>query len=718
MAPAFGLGFGLPFNAAVLGGGPIVPPAGFDALGNSLIANGNGVGRSGSTYSVTRGCANNFCGPFVTAIDNKLLTRNGWNFGLGASTSINAHYRLSSTSTAATGNPAQALTGNASDAGYDTGSDGAYSPLTSPSNVVLIQPERNDYAYTGYYTSPLVTMVQVAADVDALIAAGKVRIYVQSATPEGRTCRQHQALTIVGNTATFNLPAGSTDFMAGDDFGVAGLIGDDPTIGANKGVRAFTKVTGTPAQFEYAVSVAGVAVTYTFNAATPPANAKATYDYLSLSTTPLNNAILYEWQKSSAADFTSSTSGSFVDYGVPGLLHGRPQLTFVDAWAAILKPGTSGASALNAPGTKGNASGAQDTIHPTQYGCHLVTTVQKAAFDADYPGLTSLAQAPASNNMRVATANGVLTSFQGGVSTTLNLSTSIKATIASTHLLAFLVANSTSNIMGLLSVDPATGAVSGTYNSGSVTGTVNFATGAYTLTFPVAPAVNTRIYALTDLTNLLINGMMDTSFGTLGALPTNVTGTLLPTEWTMTVDAGTATALAAGSQCSCTTSVAADGRYKVALEGHSGTGASITLQQTVFVPTLRTSPTDLLRGYGRTTILPGPTSGRLFGPYATPVKFQVSSSAGVDRGGSSGAPYTILANSALNGANTLPMDERQLGLNGVAGEMTWAHLTDSISLSGLTITQMLLTFQLNYLAGPVSCAWLLGEAHVRPGWSS
>ncbi len=430
---------------------------------------------------------------------NPFLLRQGFQHGVGASTSRAHEERDKSTSIATTGNPALADTGIAADANFSFRSDGAATALTQAgAHVFSVSVGVNDNGGSAgaFYNAPSTawqTLRTIARIADAYGAAGKVW-YLGNEFPRGDSYYTMEQRTVSGGTCT---AANTTNFLDGESFGTTGVIG----LFASGLPRPLTKVASAPAQDEYTVTSGGL---YTFGGtapttvwlsynASPAGGRNATYDQL---------RIIKEFCESSAPNFVSTVNG--VNYGIPGLRFGRPWVRVVDTFGALVNP-ASGAAQLPKPGTYDSLQ-----LHNLGYGQYLAGKAFAAAIAADYPTRPDRSGKPTRNNWFAARGLGTGTAFSGTLPPTM------RSAFTGGPVPTLVARNGV--VIG--SVDPGTGAITGTAGSGIVSGTLNFATGVWSITFAAnsdMPA-NAQLWFEQDIGNYDVAAFTEGSIGRNAAM--------------------------------------------------------------------------------------------------------------------------------------------------------------------------------------------------------
>lgn len=519
-----GLGIGLqkyPYDvAASLSGGAtpsptFATPTGAIYLGDSRFAFMGGVGVGGSTWSSTHGHGESVSGWITSHMDNVLLR--AWPGGVYAVTSTTNLRQLdsmSTTSVAATGNPAggatPAGTGLAVDLQFNVNASGDFSPVGHPANTAFFQPAVvNDINAPLHYTNETVSANEIISIVNALTGSGK-NVFVGNEMPKGYTTIYNEKHTLSGNTF---VATNTANFLDGDSFGLTGSVIDVGTC------TVLTKTAGVPNPGEYAVNPA--TATYTVNAGAPPAVVSISYTY-SQGVTLAYQTNLHEWLSSNfgPGNFISSLGK---DFGMPGFLYNRAGVIPIDYWGAFIDP----ASGTNRSSKRGYQ---QDGIHPNQTGGLATKAVVKAAKTlAGWDSLPSKTKAVNKNNNAVsATTSGTL-SYGPYVPVGPMAGYSFGST-------QVRVINGTYN---LVATETSPGVLTGT---GFASGTINTTTGAISFTLSTNPGSGGLIIIEQDPFNMMPNPMFDIAQGTV-ALPAGVTGSLLPKGWTLTPDAATLTAL-------------------------------------------------------------------------------------------------------------------------------------------------------------------------------
>lgn len=631
--------------------------------GRSYAAGSNTVtGGFGATYNMA-GWIQPLCG-------NKWLLKEGFSHSVGGSSTHAMNERRKSTSISATGNPAFTDTALANDANYSTGSDGVATVLTQGGNhVISASVGVNDSA--PFYNSPSTasqSLVKIAEYADALGAAGKVW-YVGDEFPRSGAFAAMESKTVAGGTCT---ATNTTGFVDGETFGVVGVIGKFADLSS----RPLTKVASAPAQDQYTVTSGGV---YTFGG-TAPATAYLNYNYASRAADTYL-LVIHEWMSSSAANFTATANG--VNYGVPGLLYNRPWVRVASTWSA-LEVSTNVAK-------RGTFDSLQ--LHANFYGGYLAAQAFAAKVAADYPSAPDFSQTPTRNNWYAARGTGAATTLTGTLPPSMR--TGFTVTAAPTLISV--------NGAPTGKVDTATGAITGT---GITSGTLNFSTGAFSVTFAVAPAVNAQVwfeqdignYNLATMTegtigrNSVMNGLMDMTAASGGNLiaftgtssVTGIAASAVPYGWGLTGAAMNTAITNATATIAAAAETDANGYPRFVLEcsGYHTAAISLLLSQSGNSTAARLIVGDQMQAGGQVRYAKHSTRAHLYGLRGANLKNSVATGA-VNRTFSSGVQScTTFTSSVTDGGTGMYLDD--LTLNAAGGALDLARIAPLVDTTGLT----------------------------------
>lgn len=532
-------------------------------------------GGTASVYGGGYGTAPNMMGLVQGLCGNKWVSKEGYQKAVGGSTTLAMLDRSTSTSIAATGNPAYVVTGstNAADNKFSVNSDGVNTVYSQPGNYVFTASASvNDLGY-AYYASPYPasqTFTTIAAYADALGAAGKTW-YVGNEFPRGGSAFFMEAHTVTANTCTATNVSTFTD---GESYGAPGVIG----VFASGLPVYMTKVSSSPGQNQYTVTSAGV---YIFGG-TAPITAYLTYNAAppgGLVPTPATQKVVNEWYNSSASNFVSVNNG--INYGLPGLQYNRPWVRVVDTFDLLVDP-TTGSQQLALPGTFDTLQ-----LHGTVVAAYKTAQAFTNKFNVDFPSAPALDAKPIHNNWYAARGVGSLTTYSGTLPPTMRVVTPTIISIAS---------------VPIASVNTTTGAITGT---GITSGSLNFTTGAWTITFAsgTSAPLNAQIWFEQDIgnyntstmmegtigRNMVMNGLMDmtpasgTQLTTTTGVSsiTGITNSQIPWGWTLS-GANFNSAIAAGTaSIAVSSATTSDGypRFVISVQGtYASAAPQITLQ--------------------------------------------------------------------------------------------------------------------------------------------
>ncbi|MBB3955922.1 fibronectin type III domain-containing protein [Novosphingobium sediminicola] len=585
----------------------------YDGDSRTASMGGFAVASSTATAQGGFGTAYNMAGFIQAMCNNRWLIDQGYNHGVGASTTLAQKYRDQTTSITTSGNPAGDVTGQARDYYYSYNSDGKATVLTQTGqHIITCSASVNDVGYP-YYNTPqtawntLRTMADIA---DAYGTAGKCW-YVGTEFPRGDSCFPMESKAVSGGTCT---ATNTTNFVDGESFGAVGVVG----VFASGSPRPLVKVASAPGQDQYTVTSGGVytfggtaptTVYLTYNAS-PSGGRIATYDHL---------RIVNEWVQSSAANFVSTVNGVY--YGIPGLRYNRPWVRVADTWSQVLDT-SSGTAYLPQKGLYDNLQ-----LHGNQLCAYKVAAAFKATVDADYANSPTLDQRPTRNNWYAARGTGSGTAFSGTLPPTMR--TGFTGTAAPTLI--------SINGAPIGQANTSTGAITGT---GITSGSLDFATGVWAITFTAATSMpaNAQLwfeqdignYNLTTMAegtigrNMVMNGLMDPT-AAVGTNLTTTTGTSsistvaasgIPYGWSLS-NTAMQTAITAGT---ATVTVAnetdADGFPRFVVEASGSAAAATGLQVNsgnVNTVAARMAAGDWLTAGGRVRYAKHSTIGRYYG---------------------------------------------------------------------------------------------------------
>jgi hypothetical protein len=628
------------------------------------------------------------------------------------------------------------------DMSWNIGGSHSYSPLNGPQQAVLIVDSVNDTVgafgspaggsgygqcpgpiYSTKYPSmlvstPCLTMVNIAAILDAYLAAGKL-VFLADEVPGGPKTAQMEQHAVTascsGTITASNVPLykdgsqwAGTNGLGATVIPVAGLIG---TVGTSTYIYTYT--TGAPAVGYYSVNpTTGV---YTINTSDPLCTSGG-YAYLNYTYSPVTSgstrAIIHAWLTSNKADFVFGG----IDYYFPGALYNRPNVIPLYTWEAIIDANPtnySGPYDTCAVNNCYSLSGAFDSLalHPTIYGANLfASAVRKAmATNPKLLGLPSNTQAPIYNNIVCGKSNGAALTYS------CIMPASMLQTGHPTVTLAWL--NNT--------VTESGGTFTGTGLAGG--STVNYSTGAVTINFTAAPPVNTNIFLLSDPTNLNWNNPMLENVAGSNAVCSGILGlTTFPAGWqcygTPTLT-GVTTTLSYGTNPY--TGVPA---LKITLSGVAPSGGG---GFSIYNPYLQTSAGNIYR-MGLNTVI-GPNNGHLMGVRDVLVKSQgwptVANDVMMRDNTSIPAFYTINAVSGTTSGYQFAIQSAYAGTNALNG---WTYNDQILSIPGqsLGVSLELLTLpidwknnngstggnqfiEVDWNQGPVSATIYVSQAHYR-----
>lgn len=619
-------------------------------FGDSRLQKSSALTSSGGSYSQSRVFSGGFLHSIEAVNDYLVLPGATGVYAVGASTTKNGTERLNTASNATTGSPAQTATGDSADAAYNSQATGEYSPVSDPANIVFYLYSTNDGSYPSYFTSPKKSMQEISLHLDALTGAGKV-VFLANEIPRGRGFVQSEVRPVTSLACKTNSSAAvSLRRLRNRETGAI-----------------YTKVTTLTAVSQY--KVMDTAGNVTFFTGDPITNAQIDYDYGNVPSGAYLNTV-HNWLGSSAANFVDPDSG--VDYGIPGALYGRPMVISVDTWGAMKNPATNADQTFNADGVLG------DALHTNTLGSTIVGRTFMTKFKQVYPGATSKLKAITKNGYLFGTGTGALKVFTG------TLPTIGMVPVTASKLKVF--AN------GIVGVDDGAGNITGS----GITGTINYTTGALSLTFTTAPAVNAKIEVYANGgENLITNGLFDPAHGAGTVTPTGVTGTP-PKGWGLTVDTDLQAAITAG-----TVAVTLDNsqtnprtglpelrvRVQGTIGGTTGTAGNLTLANLVTLPANRlvtTGAGDKMRASLNYRVLPGP-DGTVQSLIGVQVKGQAQSSTAVTRPGVGGAgpntAITIGGATAGGGANATPFDDQDV----TSGSFESSLLTTPVDVAAMTL---------------------------------
>lgn len=649
---------------------PEVPnPTGMAFMGDSRTAFGLGVNVSGTTWSSTQAHGQAVSGWLQHEGGNRILRAPGGMYAYASSTTLRQVNALASASVATTGNPAQALTGASSnaDAVFNPLSNGEYSVLDNPANVVVYLPagtnDKSSAYYSGVAPNPIKSMELIAGILDDLQAAEKI-VLLGNEMPSGYNMAWAEAKTLAGTTTT---PTNTTGFVDGESFGIVGVIDGDTNT-------PMTKVVGAPGVGQYSLT----GTTYTFNA-THPSKVFLAYAY-GPGATGVYQFTLHEWLQSAAANFVGSNG---TDYGVPGALYGRENVFSLDTWGAIADPATTGTATL---AKKGSLS---DPVHPGQYAGLLAGRAFSDLVDNLWPSLGSEARRPTKNNWRATLASGTLgTVFQ---QLTLNPLPGVMGALPLTP--GAQRVRLVSNLGTWIGVDDGAGKIVGTgFDTTPGRCTIDYATGVIKLYF-AAPANTTaasNIIVEQDAENILVNGLFDPAQGTV-ARPAGITGQDLPSGWSMlALNSELVTALglgkaAGGIDIALAQVTAPDGTpgIQFTIDGNPGGGLpSLTINPaaSLYQPQFRFNAAnpDNFRSGVNARLEAGP-NGHLYGVYGVSLSNTLTSSTNFTRAYNASS-LNAVSGSVGGGSATVPYSDSIIA----SGPLDMELLIDELSTAGMT----------------------------------
>jgi hypothetical protein len=314
-------------------------------------------------------------------------------------------------------------------------------------------------------------MLNIAAMLDAYGVVGKT-VFLANEIPTGVALGYNETYTVPAGGGTYTTAHAAT---YAKDWYVSYL----PTPGGTKDGVTLTKVASNPGAGQYSVTAGA----YTFSAADAGARVLVNYYWYASGkggNTPYHVAV-HNWLSSRAANFVD-TGNTNIDYGIPGALYGRPWVVSVDTWGAMADP--------SAP-TQNDGRVLTDGLHPSVTGCMVIAEafaeqIRKHLPSADFSHLatmpTTYVGTPSSG-----LGNGVIKTFTGTYPKTPISSGTFSITAA-----------------GIVASDN-NGSLAG---AGVTTGTINYSTGAYSVTFDAAPALNTPVVVTADSGQLLVNNFL------------------------------------------------------------------------------------------------------------------------------------------------------------------------------------------------------------------
>lgn len=646
------------------------------------------------------------------------------------------------TTTFGPSNRAFTVSPRATDMVWNIGGSGSYSPLNGPQQAVLLVDSVNDNVgpfntpaagsmygqcpgpiYSTKYPSmlvatPCLTMVNIAAVLDAYLAAGKL-VFLADEVPGGPKTAQLEQHTVAascsGSITATNIPVykdgsqwGGTNGLGNAAIPIAGLIG---TVGTTTYIYTYT--TGAPAVGYYSVNLTtGV---YTINTSDPLCTSGG-YAYLNYAYGPVatgnNRSIVHAWLISNNADFVFGG----IDYHFPGALYNRPNIIPLYTWEASINADPTNYSGLYDTCLVDNCyslPGVFDSLalHPSIYGANLfASAVRKAmATNPKLLGLPSNTQAPIYNNIVCGKSNGALLTYSCIMPASMIQTGHPPVTVA---WLSNKIAESGGTFTG-------TGIAAGS--------TVNYSTGAVTINFTSAPPVNTNIFLLSDPTNLNWNNPMLENVAGANPVCSGILGlTTFPAGWqcygTPTLT-GVTTTLSYGTNPYTGMPALIIQVSGVAPSGGGGLS--------MYNPYLQTSVGNIYR-MGLNTVI-GPYSGHLMGIGSVVVKSQgfptISNDVMMQNNTSIPTFYTINAVAGTSPGYQFSLQSAYAGTNATPG---WTYNDQELAIPGqsLGVNLELLTLPIDWKnnggstggnqfinigwnQGPVSATIYVGQAQYR-----
>ena len=310
------------------------------------------------------------------------------------------------------GSPGLGATYSDVDKSFQT--QGQYSPVTDPAQVVYLVAGTNDANMdTG---TTMQSLPNLASMLDALGPSGANKIVILGdEIPRGlgnsysvANTAQNGAPEVITAAATNTLTQAAAYYDTLEVFYAPAGTGTVPFVaGASDGTQLTNCTTGTaaapngtatctPGAGQYSVTSGGV---LSFNAADVGRQVAVHYRYTASAVSAGFSflKIIHDWIDSSAADFQdcavnqTSCAGALTDYHIPGAQYKRPWVHVAPTWAAALDPATPACTTAScnvnfypAAYTMGGSGGSTpDGLHPQPAGGALIAnalvTTAKAA---------------------------------------------------------------------------------------------------------------------------------------------------------------------------------------------------------------------------------------------------------------------------------------------------------------------------------------------------
>ena len=641
-------------------------PTGCLMLGDSRLGYAQGITNSSSLFETQLRASEALGSLIADATNGALSFSESYLFAIPGETSLGMLDKMSLTGIATTGNPAYAKTSQSADNNLNTYSSGTYSVLTHPANVALMFISVNDQTIGSYYTSPLISMQTIAAALDLLKPK---TVYLMNEFPRNTQMVWWEAQTV---TLLACQSTNTVGFIDGESFGVVGLL--NKTTGA-----VYTKVTSLTAVGQYTVTAGGA---YAFYVGDTISTALLTYSWRGGYGTTSTQITMHNWLQSNLPTFIDPVSN--VRYNISGALFNRPHVFSVDSWGAVLDPVYT-ASPSCIPG------GSMDALHLTPYTNKLISqavaATHKRAYPAGAPDLSGLVKSGyldgsqhicgAPNNIRIATGD-----FATKTWTRTLPSTMVPVTPGT-------LAVWTGQVIGF---DDGAGHLVGT---GVGTSTINYATGVITFVVTGTAPGSVGIYAQTDPTNVMENGLFAVSNSAV--VSANGTGASGNQQWPWTsFTSGFSPCTSVNSHVASISPVYDDGGYpglKVVLSNGGPCGGNPTVSISGPNITQGAAPAgafgwavgDTLAAVCRVQILPGP-DGRLYGLEAISIGFQVTSTAQAITKPGQGSTVTTLISAGGTGAPGYPINDLIL----TNGSFSYTQVSPSLCTLGLATTSVLI----------------------------
>ena len=588
---------------------------------------------------------------------------------------VNPSQLVASSTIAATANPAFAQTAFGADAKWSFSSTGQFSPLADTCNGAIVLTGTNDPSVGGGLTETQ-GMAAYATMLDALgqkggtingtpVSAANNYVIAVDMLPRGIGFAQGE--THLQNSTTYQV-TNHTTFESDDCDGniVPHVIAPNYLVTAGVGSASngtntlLTKVASLPNDGQYTLNTGTGTYTFSANLAVVAPTLEFQYCYTASGRTGAGLAWLldlHSWLNSSLASFTPTGGGAVL----PGALYKRPWVKAAACWNAVAGP-TAATTGLNAAGMM-DGGGVSGGLHPATHGSAVCGQAIANAIDTVAPAGSKFAY-PTSNNFYIIKGNAVLTNFRsascGSPCASAPLPTNMIPQLANMeaggifqvcYQQACYVAGAASGDQGTFTgngLSSTTGSITASGSGGCInykagpTCNGSTAAGAYQLpAFSAAITVNGLVIAYGDPPfsgagskiggNLLVNGQLDwfvpASAGGAGTL-TNLAGAscntansgasnsnFVPANWVLTGDAGTQTALGAGTLVmTCGYGTAPDGNPGFFVTEYGLTAATVALNFTSSLnsPAAFINPAtpDIMRAYTRITVVAGP-GGRL-----------------------------------------------------------------------------------------------------------